>query len=375
MKNTYIRYSTLLILFLAFLSVTIAQQPEQFYFQREKLAPVAIKANLQNLRQQAVAKQWQFQVGYTAAMDMPITQLAGLKAPQNLEAEIQSQNQSAQQLMQFDEVEQAKFVKLYPNKLPHLLPPSPTATSLDWRKRGKVTPVRNQMNCGSCWAFATVGAYEGSYLIRNNTSLDVSEQAVLNCSGSGTCGGGWWAFNYMVSPGAPAEADYAYTANDKPCPSNLKNTYRAVAWGYVKNSSSIPSKAELKQALCTYGPLAVAVNVTPAFQAYTGGVFNENNNSGINHGVTLIGWDDAKNAWLIKNSWGTGWGSTCEYGSERGYMWISYNSNNIGYAAAWVRARSVFYILPANYEKLIIKPVFKPNQFKPIPIQPVPPKN
>ncbi len=60
----------------------------------------------------------------------------------------------------------------------------------------------------------------------------------------------------------------------------------------------------------------------------------------VNHGVTLVGWDDNKSAWLIKNSWGTGWGSTCDYGTERGYMWISYNSNSIGYAAAWVKAKA-----------------------------------
>ena len=58
----------------------------------------------------------------------------------------------------------------------------------------------------------------------------------------------------------------------------------------------------------------------------------------LNHAVTLIGWDDSKSAWLIKNSWGTGWGDTCGFGTERGYMWISYTSDNIGYAAAWVQA-------------------------------------
>jgi cathepsin L len=80
--------------------------------------------------------------------------------------------------------------------------------------------------------------------------------------------------------------------------------------------------------------LAVAVRVTSAFQHYTGGVFNERDGGNVNHGVTLIGWDDNKQAWLIKNSWGTGWG-------EDGYMWINYNSNSIGYRAAWVQARNI----------------------------------
>jgi hypothetical protein len=96
----------------------------------------------------------------------------------------------------------------------------------------------------------------------------------------------------------------------------------------------------LKDALCKFGPLAVTVLATDAFQAYTGGdIFNECASGDINHAVTLIGWDDDKQAWLIKNSWGTGWGDTCGYGSERGYMWIAYGCNKIGAYAAWVYAQ------------------------------------
>jgi len=69
-------------------------------------------------------------------------------------------------------------------------------------------------------------------------------------------------------------------------------------------------------------------------------VFNERNlgtpNAPVNHAVTLIGWDEDKHAWLIKNSWGQGWGEPAGSGTQRGYMWISYDSNNIGYGAAWV---------------------------------------
>lgn len=106
--------------------------------------------------------------------------------------------------------------------------------------------------------------------------------------------------------------------------------------------------------MCKNGPLAVAVNVTANFQSYTSGVFNENDNSGINHGVTLIGWDDNRNAWLIKNSWGTNWG-------DNGYMWINYNSNNIGYAAAWVKAKNESILkddcISFNPKKAVVKKV------------------
>lgn len=74
----------------------------------------------------------------------------------------------------------------------------------------------------------------------------------------------------------------------------------------------------------------------------------------INHGVTIIGWDDSKHAWLIKNSWGTLWGDTGGYGTERGYMWIDYNTNNIGIATAWVDARSNRWDLIAAYDKLLL---------------------
>jgi C1A family cysteine protease len=74
-----------------------------------------------------------------------------------------------------------------------------------------------------------------------------------------------------------------------------------------------------------------AVNATRAFQAYKGGVFNERDPGRINHAILLVGWDDAKGAWLMKNSWGVRWG-------EAGYMWIDYKSNSVGTAAAWVRA-------------------------------------
>lgn len=110
---------------------------------------------------------------------------------------------------------------------------------------------------------------------------------------------------------------------------------RSRTWGYVIAGGS-PSVRELKEALCEFGPSAVSVRATDAFAAYTGGVFNENASGAVNHAVTLIGWDDQKEAWLIKNSWHTNWGSTCGYGNERGYMCIRYGCNKIGYAAAWV---------------------------------------
>jgi cathepsin L len=195
--------------------------------------------------------------------------------------------------------------------------------------------VKNQGSCGSCWAFATLGAYESAYLIRYNktgNAIDSSEQEVLSCSGQGTCGGGWWAFNHLLilgGQGTAKESSFPYLAVDAPCIGGVSRPYHALVWNYVLLSGVIPPVPVMKAALCQRGPLAVAVRVTNSFRAYTGGVFNENSTGKVNHAVTLVGWDDSKGAWLIKNSWGTGWGIN-------GYMWIKYNANKIGHSAAWV---------------------------------------
>lgn len=328
------------------------------FLQRELSASPVIKQRLDGLRQEIQAGKLSFQVGYTAAMDLSIEQLAGTIPPADLATQAPKQNALANELVKVDIVERDKFAKINPGKLPELqIQCSPSRRTFDWRSLNKVTPVRNQGPCGSCWAFATLGAYEGSYLIRNKIATDESEQHLVTCAvkangqDAGSCAGGWWAFDHMLNPGTASEASVPYTAtNGNPGMCSAPTPFEAVAWGYVNPNVQVPSVGELKQALCTYGPLAVAVRVTPAFQAYVQGVFNQNDQGNVNHGVTLIGWDDSKGAWLIKNSWGTNWGID-------GYMWIRYGSNRIGYAAAWVRAKNNLYVLPATWRKLI---PFKP---------------
>jgi cathepsin L len=337
---------------------------EQVFVEREKTASPQIKRQLTELRTQVIQRKLSFQIGYTAALDKNLETLAGTRAPANLPVLAEKQNAEAIKFLRVDEEAKQTFLKLHPNALPE----NPTLRlacvnkeAFDWRTLGKVTPIRDQDGCGSCWDFGAMGAYEGNYLIRNNLATDTSEQHVLNCSGAGSCGGGWHAgvFDWMISNGNGNETADPYTANDKPCKAGVTTPYRAVAWGYVDPSGGIPTVAQTKAALCRYGPLTVAVYATPLFQAYAGGVFNEMDTShGINHDITLIGWDDSKGAWLIKNSWGPYWGETGGYGTERGYMWIAHNSNNIGYGAAWVQAASRFYILPQRFYEL--RPEIRP---------------
>ena len=331
---------------------TIPQERSQIdYKQRESRAPAEVKKRLRELREQIKARNLTFEVGYTTAMDESLEKLAGTKAPPDLPAQARRQYDLGVKLLRLDL--QARDQLVATNfKFPELqITCAATRPAFDWRTLGKVTPVKNQDGCGSCWAFAALGAYEGSYAIRNGTLEDTSEQDALSCSVAGSCGGGWWAgvFDWLISHGTATEAAYPYTATDSACNTSISAPYRAVSWAYVRADGGIPSVAETKRALCEHGPLAVAVLATGAFQAYTSGVFNEHDTThGINHGVTLIGWDDRRHAWLIKNSWSAGWGMA-------GYMWIDYDSNNIGYGAAWVQANSRFYRLPSEYFKLMPK--------------------
>jgi C1A family cysteine protease len=291
--------------------------PPRDYDERELAAPKKIKSALADLRSEAAAKGWTFEVGYTRAMDFAIEKITGLEPPDNWLELAKEQDLLAQPLEARKRVFLGKCAA--------------GAAAFNWADHGGVTGVRDQGRCGSCWAFATHGAFEGSYAILNKALIDSSEQDTLDCSGAGDCDGGWWAHQYLIDTGSAEESDYKYVATKGTCKTGVKRPYKAKAWGYVDSSRWIPSVAALKEALCEYGPLAVAVAVTPAFRAYKSGVFNEGSTEDVNHGVTLVGWDESKEAWRIKNSWGTDWG-------ESGFMWISYGCNKIGYGASWVQA-------------------------------------
>jgi C1A family cysteine protease len=223
--------------------------------------------------------------------------------------------------------------------------PAYTDKEFTWLDRNKVTSVKYQGMCGSCWAFTAAAVLEANYYIRNGKDTDASEQFILDCAKdkrgnkAGTCNGGWYTgvFDFLQVEDLVSEKKIPYKTKDAFCSPvfnvNKGTPFKVAAWGYVSRNRSIPSVTEMKKALCKYGPLAAAVKVTPAFQAYAGGVFNEratvSSSSDVNHAITIVGWSDSKKAYLIKNSWGSRWG-------ENGYIWVEYSSNNIGYGAVWV---------------------------------------
>jgi cathepsin L len=326
--------------------------------QRELQAPPEIKQQLLQMRANIKRKNLQYMVGYTKALGKPNSALFGDKddpkatAPQARKLA----NQKAMELMKHDDKAKADYILKNPSivqKYPEFVIKPISCSKLaafNWRDKGKVTPVKEQ-NCGNCWAFAAVGAYEASYLIRNAKTVDDSEQYINDCAISdppvsedaGSCSGGLAvkALQHMVRVGAATEATVPYTATNNTC-TNPATPLDAISWGFVNPDADFPTTAQIKAALCQYGPLTTRMRVVSNdFKAYAEGVYNEavaSDTSGEGHAVVIVGWDNTKGAWLIKNSWGTDWGYD-------GYGWIAYGSNRIGRHSAWIVAESSLWII------------------------------
>ncbi|CAO1340688.1 unnamed protein product [Diamesa tonsa] len=205
-------------------------------------------------------------------------------------------------------------------------------SAVDWRTKGAVTPVKNQGHCGSCWTFSVTGAMEGQQFRKNNKLVSLSEQNLLDCSKSNGCKGGWMnnAFDYIKrNGGIDTEQSYPYRGVEGRCAFNKKNV-GAICRGF----SNIPrgNEESLKNAVATKGPIAVAINVGHSFQSYHSGVYYERacNPNQLNHAVLVVGYgsEGGKDYWLVKNSWGGGWG-------QDGYIKMARNKgNNCGIASA-----------------------------------------
>jgi C1A family cysteine protease len=276
------------------------------------------QADISNLKDRAENEHWTFEVGENPATQYSLDQLCGLEEPP-------------------DWREQGRFdpmVGLAEGYLP---------SRFDWRDDGGLPSIKNQGSCGSCWAFATVGALECAIKIVDNVEVNLSEQWLLSCNHNGwDCDGGWFAHSYHQfatdncdSTGAVLEGDFPYYAYEAPCACPFEHPYKIESWSYIGNSSTVPTVDAIKRAIMEYGPVSVGVVANSAFQSYRKGVFNSNASGDINHAVVLVGWDDTQGTdgvWFLRNSWGPYWG-------ESGYMRIEYGCSKVGYGACYVKYR------------------------------------
>ena len=210
----------------------------------------------------------------------------------------------------------------------------PLAPSIDWHQLGAVTPVRDQAGCGSCALFSTTAALESHILRTTGVSTDLSEFQFLGCRSNNICASGSRQsdnLSFLASTGLTTETNYPY-------PISYSSPYPAASCSTSWPASTFPFKAtayqavavrgvdDLKVALRDYGPISIQFGVTQSLRAYMnisqapGAVYSwPGDAAGNGHAVLLVGYDDAKQAFKIKNSWSTATG-------DSGYLWLHYNT-------------------------------------------------
>jgi cathepsin F len=204
----------------------------------------------------------------------------------------------------------------------------------DWRKQGAVTPVKNQASCGSCWTFSTAENIEGQWFLSKGKLVSLSEQWIVDCSKSclqsepdlcnGGCGGGlpWLAYEDIITNGGLTdEVDYPYTGEDGTCQTGKPNIAKIANWTALSTDVT-----QIMTYLVANGPLSITLNADLLF-SYSGGIItgspDDCPNSGSDHAVLLVGYDQTQDYWLVKNSWGADWG-------ENGYFRIEYDNGLCG---------------------------------------------
>lgn len=216
-------------------------------------------------------------------------------------------------------------------------------TSVDWRKKGIVNPVKNQAQCGSCWAFSTIASFEGQYALKHKLT-SFSEQDLVDCvkGVNGCCSGCQGglmdpAFEYMKSKQKgddDTEGNYSYKAVNGVC----KFKADGPGMGGISGHVDVPvgNDSALKTAVATIGVISVGVDASKGWQTYAGGVYTpflpgilgcSSSPSALDHGVAVVGYNTdtfngkTHNYWIVRNSWAETWG-------EQGYMYLTADKPN-----------------------------------------------
>ena len=224
--------------------------------------------------------------------------------------------------------------------------------AFDWRSyngHSYIGPVRDQGSCGSCYAFGASAAAEGTYNFANglydSNCIDFSESFIMWCLSSispysshfGGCDGAdydYYELEALVQEGTIPDSYFPYITSDPGCTHWNDPRYKFAEWHRI-GCGDIDA---IKTAIMTYGVIDVAVYASSAFQAYSGGIFQDSyttcssspcDYTPTNHAVALVGWNDADGAWILRNSWGSSWG-------ENGYMRIKYTSARVACEATYL---------------------------------------
>lgn len=211
----------------------------------------------------------------------------------------------------------------------------------DWRnasRKNYITPVKNQASCGSCWAFGVASAFEGEINAYYNTlvNVDLSEQDLVSCSSSGSCSGGSpvGALSYIKGTGVTGESCFEYTATNNLC-SNKCASWQSSAWKISSWTAESTKNDSIRKALFEKGPLAIEMSVYSDFMSYGGGIYRQTSQTYVGgHEVALVGYGyDSNNNlyWIVKNSWGTGWG-------ESGFFRIYAGTSQIAWSAVSIES-------------------------------------
>jgi len=206
----------------------------------------------------------------------------------------------------------------------------------DWREELNWDwPVKDQGQCGSCWAFGSTAVLEAHAKMEKGEDVTLSEQHLVSCNPyKWGCEGGWIAHILQMDPGQTSLEEYPYEAKDSACKKDkpIKQTIQGFAY-VAETDDKGPSVQDIKQAIYNHGVVAVSIKANFAFMMYSSGIFKSCDNEGdVNHLIDIVGWDDDGGYWIVRNSWGDSWG-------DKGYGKVKYGCSQIGSVTSYIPSK------------------------------------